>query len=484
MSSQEQNPFQQNQNPKPNQEAAANLSASQPECAATAVNKGRQKQMNTLIRFVIVFFVGVVLLIPLFLLESKVGERESLYTDAIAEIESSWGWHQVVSGPMLVIPFTTNEESVEFVERSGKQEKVTKVHTVQWTQILLPKKVTFKAELFPEERYLGIYSTSVYSAPIQIEGEFEIPENFLNYSNLKQIHWNEATLVCGIPDIRASRNQTLTWEGKQQTLLSGTGALFELAGMSSGFNSQVPLNEATKNYSFGINMKLMGSRSLGFTPVGETSTIHMTSSWPSPNFVNWMLPDEREVTANGFSATWNVSALNRSYPQTAEIKQWPASWTNAVVSTMLFEPVSLYQKITRAVKYGVLFIAVTFIGFLAFELVSQRRLHYVQYGLVGLAMVLFFLSLLSLSEHVRFIWAYSLASLIVVAMISCYIGAAMRSFKHGLIMAVLMTILYVTLYVLLQLEDYAMLMGTAIILIMVGVLMWVTRGINRQEENN
>ena len=481
MSNNNYNPFNQNEK-SPQQDNSSQNSPQPPNTLPSPPNAARQRQWGTFLRFAIVFFMGLVLLIPLLFLEGKVREREGLYTEAINEIESSWGGYQLVAGPMLVIPFTTNEETVEFVERKGKQEKITKVHTVQWTQILLPKKISFKAELLPEERYLGIYSTSVYSAPIQIEGEFEIPEKFLNYSNLKQIHWNSAVLVCGIPEIRASRNQTLTWEGKEQTLLSGTGVLSELPGMSSGFNAQVQLNDVTKKYSFTVNMKLMGSRSLGFTPVGETSVVQMQSTWPSPNFVNWMLPDEREVTANGFKASWNVSALNRSYPQTAELKEWPESWSSAVVASSLFEPVSLYQKITRAVKYGVLFIAVTFIGFLAFELVSQRRLHYVQYGLVGLSMVLFFLSLLSLSEHLLFIWAYAIASLIVVAMISFYIGAAMRSLRHGLIMAVLMTILYITLYILLQLEDYAMLMGTAIILIMVGVLMWVTRGINR--ENN
>ena len=482
MSGNNYNPFNQNDN-TPQQQSSSPQPSAQPLGAMdNKQNAARQKQWGTLLRFVIVFFVGLVLLIPLLLLEDKVRERENLYTDAINEIEASWGGHQLIAGPMLLIPFTTNEETVEFVERKGKQEKITKVHTVQWTQILLPKKVSFKAELLPEERYLGIYSTSVYSAPVHIDGEFEIPENFLTYSNLKQIHWSSAILVCGIPDIRASRNQNLIWQGKEQTLQSGTDVLSELPGMLSGFNAQVPLNEGTKKYSFAINMKLMGSRSLGFTPVGETSVVQMQSTWPSPNFVNWMLPDEREVTSNGFKATWNVSALNRSYPQTAELKEWPSSWTSAVVASTLFEPVSLYQKITRAVKYGVLFIAVTFIGFLSFELVSQRRLHFVQYGLVGLAMVLFFLSLLSLSEHLLFIWAYAIASLIVVLMISCYIGAAMRSLRHGFIMALLMTILYITLYILLQLEDYAMLMGTAIILIMVGVLMWVTRGINR--ENN
>jgi len=439
-----------------------------------------QGQMYILIRFALVFVVGLLLLIPVFLLQTVVYERNTLYDSTIAEIESGWGERQVVVGPILVIPYKLTEESTEHVQKSnGKYEKVTKVYTRSYTQLLLPKKLSINAEMLPEERYLGIYSTTVYSAPVSLSGEFEIPENFLNYKNLKEINWDEAKVVCGIPDIRALRNPELVWGDSSLALNSGTDVLQELTGMHSGFNAEVALGSEVKRYPFSISLKLMGSQSLGFTPVGEVTQVRVVSDWTSPNFMGQMLPDERQVDDSGFSAAWNVSSLNRSYPQTAEIKSWPRGWDGFVIQTSLTEPVSLYRKVTRAVKYGLLFVGVTFIGFLAFELASRRRLHYVQYGLVGISMVLFFLTLLALAEHISFVAAYTLASIVVIGMIASYIGAAFRSLRHGAIMAFLLAILYVTLYILLQLEDYALLMGTAIILIMAGVLMFVTRRINQ-----
>ena len=461
------NPFQTNVAPENNSHSSV----------PPPLSPQKARQLNTFIRFVLVFFVAVVLLVPLMLLQSMVSERSYLQMDAVSEIQTAWGGTQLIGGPFLVVPYTVKQESVEYVERKGKQEKVTKEYNVTYNRIVLPKNIAFTAEMIPEERYLGIYSTTVFSAPIRIEGEFD----FLTYSNLVKIHWDQAKLICGIPDIRASRSPALIWNNNEKTLYSGTDLLSSIPGMRSGFNAPVDMSDKVKQYPFLLSLKLMGSGSLGFTPVGETTTVKMSSTWPSPNFVSQMLPDERKVGPEGFTATCNVSSLNRSYPQTADIEQWPDGWDSFVIATSFTEPVSLYHAITRAVKYGILFIGVTFIVFLTFELVSKRRLHYVQYGLIGLAMVLFFLTLLSLAEHVRFIYAYAAASLVVVGMISSYVGAALRSLRHGFIMAALMTVLYITLYVLLQLEDYAMLMGTTIILLMLAVLMYVTRSVNSEE---
>jgi len=207
----------------------------------------------------------------------------------------------------------------------------------------------------------------------------------------------------------------------------------------------------------------------------------MQSTWPHPSFVGSTLPNQYEISDEGFSANWSVPHLARNYQQTWVDTQRNINLFEFTAGVSLFEPVSLYSQVTRAVKYGLLFIGLTFLTLFIFELSIKRRLHMVQYALIGIALSLFFLVLLSLSEHIAFIKAYFSAALLSISMISGYVWMALRNAQRAATVFLLLTALYAVLYSLLQFEDYALLVGTALLVFVVMALMYVTRNIQKTE---
>ena len=208
----------------------------------------------------------------------------------------------------------------------------------------------------------------------------------------------------------------------------------------------------------------------------------MKSDWPHPSFQGNVLPDEHEVTNEGFLAKWSIPNLARNFPQIWTLENQTFNVNEFSAGVNLFEAVSLYSQITRAIKYGVLFFALTYITFLIFELGIGRRLHIVQYGIIGLALSMFYLTLLSMAEHAGFFNAYISAALIIIVMISLYAYAAIRSLGRTGIIALLLSGLYIMLYSLLKLEDYALMAGTVLLLIILAVLMFLTRNIGKDKK--
>ncbi len=217
------------------------------------------------------------------------------------------------------------------------------------------------------------------------------------------------------------------------------------------------------------------------TPTGEQTSITFASPWPHPSFQGDILPHEREVSDSGFTASWSIPSLARPFPGLSTVSNWPSISRQQDFSVGLdfFESGGHYQLVQRAVKYGILFISLTFLAFIVFEMSLRTRLHPVQYGLVGLAMVVFYLVLLSLAEHVVFSVSYAVAAVCTTCMISVYAGAALRSVRQGGGVAFLLVALYALLYAILQMEDYALLMGTALVVVMLGALMVVSRNLER-----
>jgi inner membrane protein len=229
-------------------------------------------------------------------------------------------------------------------------------------------------------------------------------------------------------------------------------------------------------------MNINGSNGFYFSPFGKTTDVKVTSDWPHPSFQGNVLPDDHKVSDTGFKANWSVPHLARNYPQlwTLETQTFDLQEFSAGVN--LFDSVSLYSKITRAIKYGVLFFTLTYITFLIFELGMGRRLHIVQYGVIGLALSMFYLTLLSMAEHSGFFNAYISAAAIIIVMISLYAFAAIKNLFRTAIIGMLLVGLYSILYSLLKLEDYALMAGTALLLLILAVMMYLTRNIGRGTE--
>ncbi len=433
---------------------------------------------NIFIRFALIGLITIGLLIPLFLVHDVISERKWLKNDAMHTIAASWGWKQFISGPMLVIPYTTEwwVDGKEELEDGQVRVKPYLRSKSEHLLVVLPKDLEIEGKLETETRAYGSYENIVYTAPVRFKGSYRLPDDkdFSQHDgNVLRVHWEKARISFGIPYMNGLANEKVLWNGQLCDAKSGIG----IPGMrESGLHANVALDRSLEEQVFDCFFSIRGAEAIGFAPFGERTRVKLASSWPSPSFTGKFLPAERNISESGFTASWEVSHLARSFPQMGEAKNYDLQGCDSDFITVgIFEPVSLYTQMDKATKYAVLFIVITFVAFFAFELASQARLHLLQYSLVGLSMVLFYLTLLSLAEHVPFAAAFIAASAITVFMNSLYIGSALRSKKSGLLFAGILSLLYVLLYVLLNLEDVALLVGTALLLWLMGVLMFITR---------
>jgi inner membrane protein len=259
------------------------------------------------------------------------------------------------------------------------------------------------------------------------------------------------------------------------------------ATLSRGLEARVPgMREANAemNLPFEIEMDLKGSENFEIQPAGKNTIAHLVSPWRDPSFVGGFLPDTRQVGTTGFDATWRLTSLSRPYPQAwRDLKDIPESEFNtnllkAAFGVSFIQPVDAYQQTERSIKYGSLFILLTFTTFVLIELLQAVRVHPVQYLMVGAALCLFYLLLLSLSEQVRFVVAYTIGATATIGVITMYTVNVLGGLKQGMMTGVGLTALYTFLYVLLQLEDYALLTGSIALFLILTFLMFVTRRIN------
>lgn len=434
-------------------------------------------------RAIVVGLLTLIMLIPLEFVSEMVRDRSYLQKEVVRGISNEWGLSQTLNGPCLAVPYSTITHYTEtYKDENGKLVTVPRQLIENFTKIVLPYQLDFDATLNPLELHRGIYKYVVYSAPVTITGTFRLPAKDDFDSKLHEIHWDKAWLSLGITDLKAIKKvETLVWNEKEGRAFSPGTNLGNLLG--PGFHTIVdlPPDSTGKEAVFSLNITLNGSGGLHFTPVGERTTINVRGDWPHPSFSGSLLPTDRTVTTDNFKGFWDIPHLARTYPQMGDYGQEYQATGDAITSFKagvdLFEAVSLYTQVNRATKYGIMFIGLTYIALLAFELFSQRRLHLFQYGLVGVAMSLFYLVLLSVSEHYSFPAAFVAASAVSVAMNGLYIAASMRSKKMGAAITVLLVALYALLYALLRMEDYALLMGTALMIIVVCVLMFLTRNL-------
>jgi len=354
------------------------------------------------------------------MVEQVVLERSQLHNKVLADIAQTWGSQQLITGPALIIPYTEKHRIVTTKEdKEGIERTVVKVRLIRKHAIVLPDSIELRNRIKGERRKRSLYESLVYSANINVSGQFSKPDLSKISDRIEEIHWNRAKLIIGLSDTKAiNTTSTLQWDDTQYSFEPGTSikSLIE-----RGFHAPLIIdgNKEKFNYKFALNIN--GSQSFHFTPLGRTTNVEIVSDWPHPSFQGNVLPDDHTVTDTGFKAQWSVPHLARNYPQlwTLETQKFDVNEFSAGVK--LFESVSLYSKITRAIKYGALFFILTYITFLLFELGIGRRLHVVQYGMIGLALSMFYLTLLSMAEHAGFFNAYISAAAIIIIMISLFL---------------------------------------------------------------
>ena len=429
-------------------------------------------------RIIIIMLIAFVMTIPLNMVAGVVNERNHYYDSVIREISSLWGEQQTLSGPVMVVPFMEKHETEEALQTGfGHTETKLKTKYVRKHAIILPKKLTLDVGLKESYRQRGIYRSLVYGANIGLSAEFApIDINQLS-PRVDEVLLDEAKLLIGLGDTKAiDQIEAIQLNRDKLNVVAGVGGSGVLA---SGFSAELPRGfELNKNNNFDLVMDVKGSHGFHFAPFGETTLAKFHSSWPHPKFSGQLLPDNHTVTDEGFNAEWQVPHLARNYPQTWVNEHREVNLNELLAGVSLFEPVFVYSKITRAVKYGLLFIMLTFITFFIFEASTASALHYVQYGVVGSALAFFFLLLLALSEHIRFGFAYFIAALSCTSMISVYASYALANRCQGTGLFCLLSGLFGVIYLLLKTEDFALLSGTFMLLMALLGIMFVTKDIN------
>ncbi len=408
----------------------------------------------------------LLLLIPASMVKGLIRERQHRRDAVVQEISQKWGDNQTVTGPFLTVPFKTFYKD----DRGKVRFNLKYLH-------FLPESLNITGDMTPEVRYRSLFEAVLYNTKLTFSGNFKLPPAGQLNVEPKNIQWDKAYLSLGITDMRGIQNKiAMTFNGVEYNANPGLKTT-DLA--EAGVSTPVKPLAAQEANDFSFDLNLNGSEQISIIPVGETNTVSMVSAWPSPSFNGAFLPVTREVGNEGFSANWKVLHLNRNYPQFWQGSQYKV--TPSAFGLELIMTADIYQKSTRLAKYAIMFLAFTFFAFFFSEIINKRRVHPIQYLLVGMAILIFYTLVLSLSEYIPFNLAYILSAASVTAIISGYAKAIVSNSKFALTIAGILSILYCYLFIVLQLEDYALILGSVGLLVILALVMYVTRKINWYE---
>jgi inner membrane protein len=432
---------------------------------------------STLVKLATIGILILILLIPATMLQSLITERQSTRDAAIAEISEKWGGTQTISGPVLSVPYTVVE----------KDEKGVETRRTAYAHVL-PDDLGIGGSLQPEQRNRGLFQVMLYNTRLRLRGTLPRPSPEKLGISPTAMQWDRAFVSLGIQDMKGIKDEVrLRVNGKPQVVEPGipTDDL-----LTSGINARVPDADSLR---FDCELNLNGSTDLYFMPFGKQTSVSLTSPWATPSFVGAYLPDNRTVEATGFRAQWKVLQYNRNYPQQgvgtflfrhqpgaayAEGYKGESVADPTAFGVRLLTPVDEYQKTMRSAKYAVMFILITFTAFFFVEILDKRRIHPIQYLLVGFAVCLFYLLLLALSEHISFNWAYLVSATAILGMITFYVRYVFQNARLTALFSGILALLYGFYFSLLQLEDYSLLLGTLGLALILGTIMYLTRRVN------
>jgi len=427
----------------------------------------------------------LILIIPSEMVQSLIRERESTRNQAISEIWRTWGDRQVLAGPVISVPV----ETIKTLPNGSSQTDSRFLH-------FLPENLSVSGDVAPVIRYRSIYEVVLYSCSLDVTGNFKpLTPKGINVQ-ASEIKWDKAYITFGISDMKGVKdNIDLAWNDSVFRMQSGVPVRDVISG---GVSYPLAIDPAISN-KFSFKLRLNGSRLLSFLPFASEMNVNLTSSWANPSFEGAFIPTEKTVTKDGFTAKWKILELNRNYGQAgigdfivddesptlemfANERIVPANAAGGFGVNLIL-PVDQYQRTTRAAKYGVLFVILTFVTFFFFELLRKKYVHPIQYLIVGFAIMLFYLLLLSIAEYLRFDWAYLISATVVTAMVMLYAGAIFANKRYGVIVGLILLMLYGYFYTLLQLQLYSLLFGSIGMVVMLSVIMLLTRNLHRDRQD-
>jgi len=423
----------------------------------------------------------LVLVIGLSLISGLVEERQSLQSQVQDDIARSSSGEQTIIGPVIVATFehTQLEQFVDAKDNKTKHREVLR----SFNRVILPQVLDITSALDTQYRQLGIYKALTYQSNNQLLGTFKVPESWWQHESatLKRIN-----MVLAISDVRGINNGlTATLNDKTFELLPGTGLKQLGNGAHIAIDPQWLATQSVLDFKLALN--LQGMQRLKFTPVGKETTVAIESNWPHPNFVGNYLPNTPSIDENGFAAVWQTTFFSTNLPEIIKScvnsRKCDALY-ETTLGVSLVDPVNQYLKTDRAIKYAELFILLTLFAFMLFEIFKKLAIHPIQYSLVGIAMALFYLLLLSLSEHIDFDLAYLISSISCAGVLGVYITGVLGQARLGMLFCGGILTLYLILFGLLAAEDFALLMGSLFVFIVLSALMIATRKIDWYQLTN
>jgi len=424
---------------------------------------------SPLLRVLLIGFLILLLQIPIAMIEGLISGRRDTRDEVVQEVTDKWGREQTIIGPKLIVPYVHRWTETDDKGQARARAKVRHAS-------FLPAALSIDGDVRSESRYRGIFAVPVYRATIEITGQFERPA-FGDWGvGAGDVRWDRAQLIMLVSDARAIQDQVnLQWNGDALPFEPGAG---EFGGSEPGIHVPLKGNMRGESFEFSLTLGLNGSTELRFAPFGRDTTVHLESSWPHPSFQGNWLPATHDVGDDGFQADWAIPYLGRNYPQ-----QWRSNAdyeeqiAESVFGVDFLYPVDNYRMAERSVKYEIKFLVMTFLVIWLFEVVGRLRVHSLQYLLVGAGMGLFYLLQLSLAEHLGFLTAYLIASAAVTVLITSYSLFVVKTGRRAAVIGGVLAALYAYLYVLLQEEDYALLVGSIGLFVALAIVMYTTRKI-------
>lgn len=431
-------------------------------------------------RMLVVGFLLLVLLIPLEFVKSLINERANRQEEVVGEINEKWGNEVLLSGPIVKIPYKVISEEKIFNEKSNSYYTKTKEKIE--SAYFFPDELNISSQIDSKPLRRSIYESVVYTANIDVQGNFPI----IDFSETdildENILWEKATVLLKTSNLKGIKTTPSVLLASEKLSMTPQYSREYLNTIQSKY-----IPNAKEMFSaplpFSFDLKINGSESLKFLPIGKETDATMKSNWHSPSFDGSFLPEDtnKEISKDGFTATWRILQINRQFEQSffGHLPDLSAS----SFGTKLIIPVDEYQKSERTAKYGFMVIGLTLLVFLLIQLISKIYIHPFQYVMIGLALIMFYTLLISISEHSNFFKAYLIAAFSVLALLTVYSRAILKGFKFPLLISTSLGSLYGFIYVIIQLENYALLVGSVGMFLILAIIMFASRRIDWNNES-
>lgn len=441
----------------------------------------RGRRFGTALKLALIGGLIILLCIPLGMIRTLLKERLQRRGAVVGEITSTWGRSQSLVGPVLSVPYRYSYQTWKDQRVDGQMQQVQVTETAVATAHFLPTGLSFDGSLEPSVLHRGIYEAVVFTGEMAVSGTFDRPDFSQWKVDPADVLWEDATMSLGITDLRGARDELVMTVGDARIALTpGT----RIGGLPHGV--QGPIGDALRtaeSLPFSVSLDFNGSGGISFAPLGKKTEVRLVSPWPDPKFRGAFLPTERAVTAEGFEATWVVSFYGRSFPQQWSGREGQGAFSLQTVQPSLFgvdliQVVDSYRFVERATKHAILIIVLVFTAFFLFEVRSPIRVHPFQYLLVGFALCLFYLVILSFSEFVPNGVAYLVGALAATTMIGLYSSKALKGGRRASLVTGQLCAIYLVLFIILRLQEYSLLLGTVVLFAALAAVMFLTRNID------